>query len=157
MIDAAPLAWYSSKFKLFRDGREVGLLKPGLLTERATFEVKDVTFEFYREGWVSDFVLEFEGATLARADKPSALTRRFVLTIEGQCYVLEAESAWRRAFRLRAEHDEEVLGRIAPKSPFTRRATLDLPEDLPLPVQAFCFWLVVVLWNRAAAATAGSG
>jgi hypothetical protein len=156
MLDATPHAWYSTKFKLFRDGHEVGLLKPGLLTERATFAVKDVTFECYREGWVGDFVLEFEGAALARADKPSALTRRFVLRVEDQRYVLEAESAWRRAFRLRVEHDEEVLGRIAPKGLLTRRATIDLPEELPLPVQAFCFWLVLVLWNRAAAA-ASSG
>jgi len=156
MIDAAPLAWYSTKFKLFRNGREVGLLKPGLLTERATFAVQDVTFEFYREGWVGDFVLEFEGAALARADKPSALTRRFVLRVEDRRYVLEAESAFRRAFRFREEHDETVLGRIAPKGVLTRRATVDLPEDLPLPVQAFCFWLVLVLWNRAAGAAASS-
>jgi hypothetical protein len=49
-----------------------------------------------------------------------------------------------------------VLGRIEPKGALTRRTTIDLPEELPLPMQAFCFWLVLVLWNRAAAA-ASSG
>lgn len=156
MLDAAPLAWYSSKFQLLRDGREIGLLKPGVLSERATFTVKDVVFEFYREGLMGDFVLEFEGTALARADKPSALTRRFVVRVEDQRYVLEAESTFKRAFLFRNEGEEAVLGRIEPKGALTRKATIDLPKELPLPVQAFCFWLVLVLWNRAAAA-ASSG
>lgn len=152
MLDALPLAWYSSNFKLLRDDREVGVLTPAKLSERATFAVKDVTFECYREGLMGDFVLEFEGAPLARADKPSALTRRFVVIVEDRRYVLEAESALQRTFVFRDEGDEAVLGRIAPKGALTRKATIDLPDDLPLPVQAFCFWLVLVLWNRAAAA-----
>lgn len=156
MIDAVPAAWFSSKFKLVRDGREVGLLEPAALSERATFAVKDVAFEFYREGLVGDFVLAFEDAALARADKPSALTRRFVVIVEDRRYVLEAESALQRAFVFRNEGDEAVRGRIAPKGALTRKATIDLPDDLPLPVQAFCFWLVLVLWNRAAGAAASS-
>lgn len=156
MLVAAPLAWYSSKFQFLRDDREVGLLKPAALSERATFTVKDVVFEFYREGLMGDFVLEFEGAALTRADKPSVFDRRFVITVEERHYVLEAESAWRRTFRFREKHDEAVLGRIAPEGLLTRCSTVDLPDDLPLPVQAFCFWLVLVLWNRAAAA-ASSG
>jgi len=156
MLDAAPLAWYSSKFKLLRDDREVGVLEPAALSERATFTVKDVTFEFYREGLMGDFVLEFEGAALTRADKPSALTRRFVVRVEDQRYVLEAESTFKRAFLFRNEGDEAVLGRIAPKGVLSRRVTTDLPEELPLPVQAFCFWLVLVLWKRADGAAASS-
>jgi hypothetical protein len=163
VLHAIPSAWYSSKFEITRCGRELGLLKPSWWSERATFSVKDVEFEMYRESLMGDFVLAFEGAVLARADKPSAFERRFVLTVEERRYVLESESAFRRAFRLRATDGEtgdgdvepgEVVGRIAPEGALTRDTTVDLPEALPLPVQAFCFWLVLVLWNRAAGAAA---
>jgi hypothetical protein len=153
MLRAAPLAWYSSSFRLLHDGREAGVLKLAHVSERATFAVKDVRFEFYREGLLGDFVLEFESAVLARAQKPSAFDRRYVLTVEERRYVLESESAFRRAFRLRSDDGEEALGRIAPEGLLTRVSEIDLPEALPLPVQAFCFWLVLVLWNRAAAAS----
>lgn len=153
MLRAAPLAWYSSSFRLTDGDREVGMLKLAHLSERATFAVKDVRFEFYRESLLGDFVLAFEGAVLARAEKLSALDRRFGITVEERRYVLESESAFRRAFRLRADDGAEPLGRIAPEGAFTRVSEIDLPEALPLPVQAFCFWLVLVLWNRAAAAS----
>jgi hypothetical protein len=153
MLRAAPLAWYSSSFRLLRDGHEAGVLKLAHVSERATFAVEDIRFEFYRESLLGDFVLEFEGAVLARADKPSAFDRRFVLAVEERRYVLESESAFRRAFRLRADDGDEPLGRIAPEGLLTRISEIDLPKALPLPVQAFCFWLVLVLWNRAAAAS----
>ena len=34
---------------------------------------------------------------------------------------------------------------------------IDLPPDIPLPAQLFLFWLVLVLWRRAAAAEAAGG
>lgn len=160
MLRAAPTAWYSSNFRLFQNDTEVGLLKLARLKERASFAVKEVEFEMYREGLIGDFVLSFQGNILARADKTSVLTRTFEITVEEQRYVLEAESSMQRAFQLRAAEAGEdgetdgnnMLGRIAPEGVFTRRATIDLPDGVPLPVQAFCFWLVLVMWNRAAAA-----
>lgn len=153
MLRALPAAWYSSAFRLVQaDGREVGLLKSALWGERATFTVKDVTFELYRERLLGDFVVTFEGVVLARAQKPSAFDRRFTLSFEEQSYTLEAASAFKRAFVLR-DADGVEGGGIRPLNAFTRRAEIDVPEALPLPVQAFCFWLVLVLWNRSAAAS----
>lgn len=155
MLHAAPTAWYSSTFRLSDDEREVGQLKLATLRERATFSVKDVTFSLYREGVVGDFVLDFQEAILARADKPSVLSDSFVLEVDGQAFVLEKASAFKRAFVLRAGDTGEVVGRIAPTRWFTRATEIDLPEALPLPVQVFCFWLVLLMWNRAAAAASG--
>lgn len=162
MIRAVPTAWYSSNFRLSREDEAVGFLKLARLKEEASFSVKDIVFEMYREGMAGDFVLAFQGNPIARADKTSVLTRTFEITVEGQRYALEAESSVQRAFRLRSgdgpedgEGDTDTLGRIAPESWFSRRATVDLPDDLPLPVQVFCLWLVLVMWNRAAAAASG--
>ena len=39
--------------------------------------------------------------------------------------------------------------------PVTRRALVDLPPDLPLPVRVFVIWLTVILWKRQAEAASG--
>ena len=37
-----------------------------------------------------------------------------------------------------------------PEGLFTRRARINLPEELPLPVRVFMIWLTVILWKRDA-------
>ncbi len=155
MLHAAPAAWYSSTFRLSDGEREVGSLKLAKLRERATFSVEDVPFEFYREGMVGDFVLDFQEAVLVRADKPSALSERFILELDDQTFVLEKDSAFKRAFVLRAGDTGDRIGHITPVRWFGRATKIDLPESLPLPVRVFCFWLVLLMWNRAAAAASG--
>ena len=153
MLHALPTSWFKPAFRLLRDDKEVGLLTLSSFREQATFAVKDVEFAFSREGMMGDFVLEFQGSVLARAEKPSAFKQRFTLTFEGRSYTLNPASWFGRTFVLH-EGDAEV-GHVRPLSAFNYKADLDLPDVLPLPVQAFCFWLVVLLWKRAAAAASG--
>lgn len=155
MLYAAPAAWYSSTFVISDAERDVGLLKLARLRERAEFTVEEVTFELHREGIVGDFVVDFQEATLAWADKPSAFSSGFVISVDEQRLVLDKDSAFKRAFVLRAGDTGEVVGRIAPTRWFSRATEIDLPETLPLPAQVFCFWLVLLMWNRAAAAASG--
>jgi hypothetical protein len=153
MLHALPTSWLSSHFRLESDGRDIGRLALAAIRERATFTVKDVEFSFYRESMAGDFVLDFQGSVLARAQKTSVLKRQFTLTFEDQSYTLSASSAFGRAFVL-SEGEAEV-GRVRPLKMFSNKAEIDLPDAVPLPVQVFCFWLVVVLWKRAEAAASG--
>lgn len=154
MLHALPTSWFSSSFQITRDGEEVGHLVLTRLRETATFTVNDVEFKFYREGLVSgDFVLDFQGSAIAVAQKPSAFRQRFTVSFKEHDYVLAAASAMGRAFVLRA--GEEEVGHIRPFNMLSRKAEVDLPDEVPLPVQAFCLWLVLVLWQRAAAAASG--
>lgn len=151
VLHALPDSWFSSTFQITRDGEEVGQLVPASLRERASFTVKDVAFAFYREGLVSgDFLLDFQGSVISRAQKTSVLKRRFTLAFDDQSYTLGASSAFRRAFVL--SEDEVEVGRIRPLKMFSNKAEIDLPDAAPLPVQVFCFWLVLILWKRAEAA-----
>jgi hypothetical protein len=59
---------------------------------------------------------------------------------------------WRRAFALM--DGEREIGAISPESTWTRRATADLSPDLPVPIQAFVIWLVILLWKRDAQSSA---
>jgi len=39
---------------------------------------------------------------------------------------------------------------------FTRKATVDLPDELLLPIKVFLLWLTVILWKRESDAAAAS-
>jgi hypothetical protein len=43
------------------------------------------------------------------------------------------------------------VGTIARTGFFRAKRTADLPDDLPLEVQAFLIWLVLLVWRRQAA------
>jgi hypothetical protein len=95
-----------------------------------------------------DFVLSSRGSVLARAQKPSAFRRTFIIAHGDKHYRLQAKSAFRRAFELR--DGDRVVGSLSPRDMFTRRMAADLPETLPLPLKLFMMWLAVIMWKREA-------
>jgi hypothetical protein len=85
---------------------------------------------------------------VASARQPSAFFRAFEVELTGRRFELKAVSVWSREFGL--YEGETLIGRIGPASWLGRSAVLDLPAALPTEVQVFLFWLVLVLWKRAA-------
>ena len=158
MLKAIPKSWLSWDFRFEEDSSVVAEIDVSHWREKAELTVVGSTYKLFREGWMSGaFVLEADGAILARAEKPSALYRRFVVEHEGRRSTLEAAAAFRRKFVL--SEGGAKIGSVSPDGLFTRRATADLPDDLPLPVKVFVVWLVLILWRRAAnsASAAGAG
>ncbi len=78
--------------------------------------------------------------------KPSSLFRSFTVTNNGKEYGLRAASPVERMFIL-SENGRE-LGTVRPEHAFTRKAVIDLPAEIDLPVRIFMVWLVLVLWKR---------
>ena len=147
MLTAVPNRWFSWKFAVMSGSQAVAELNMSLWREKAWLTVQGVDCLAYREGLMSgDFILESAGSTLARAQKPSAFRRSFIIEHADRQYVLMARSAFRRAFVFR-EGDREV-GSVSPAGVFTRRALVDLPETLPLHVKVFIIWLTIILWKR---------
>jgi|SRR5579859_1150396 len=123
-------------FKISQTWREKGVLVVG-----------GSSYNVYRQGLFSgEFILELNGTQLARAEKPSALHRFFTVQHQGKTYTLKAAAALSRIFLL-LENDRQI-GSIAPAGMFTRKATVDFPDELPLPVKVFLLWLTVILWKR---------
>ena len=115
--------------------------------EKGLLAVGGSTYKVYREGLVSGrFVLETNGTEMASAEKPSMLRRSFTVRYDDSAYELRAESAFRRNFVLLEQGVQ--IGSIVPARMFTRKATVNLPPALPLPVQVFLIWLTVILWKR---------
>jgi hypothetical protein len=156
MLKAVPKGWFSSKYELLNKGASVGLIEMAFASESAEMEIEGKAYKAYREGFMHGlFLFEAEtGWVLASADKTSAFERSFELTIDGRTYILEAESALFRKFILIENGD--TIGSIYPDGIFTTESTIDLPDTFPVHIQAFMFWLVALLWKRAADSTAGT-
>lgn len=147
MIEAVPKGVFSSGFLLQQDDRLIADLDGSSWREKADVQIDGETFRLYREGMMSGaFVLEWDGKTLARAIKPSVFSARFELVIGRRAFTLRKESMWSRRFGL-FEGGQRVGG-VAPAGMFTRRALIELPADWPSSVQAFIFWLVLLIWRR---------
>jgi hypothetical protein len=62
--------------------------------------------------------------------------------------VLRAESPLGGSFSV--DRGRNVIARIAPDHPFTRRASIEvLTDKWDFAIMSFLFWLVVLMWRRA--------
>ena len=156
MLRIVPKHWFSWGFAV-RDGdRHVADIDMAWWRERGVLAVEDRPYEVYREGVMSGaFILASPEGILARAEKPSAFFRSFVVEHAGRAYTLQARSAFFRSFVLLDGPTE--VGTLTPDGPFTRRASADLPEDMPLPVRVFVLWLALLLWKRQSDSSAAAG
>ena len=160
MLRAVPKNWFSSNYRVLENNNEVATIDLSWWREAGTFHIKGAIYNVYRERLMSGaFIFESGGAIIARAEKPSALYRSFVVEYENKKYQLEAESAFFRKFILSEAESGQPIGEVYPESALTRKAVVDLPEAIPLPVRVFMFWLVMILWKRESdsAAAAGAG
>lgn len=155
MLRAIPRSLFSWDFSVFENDVEVAGLEMNWMRERGMLDIEERKYNLYRQGWLSGlFVLENEGTVLAQAEKPNAFTRRFEVIFGHRKLSLAAQSPFTRAFGV---YDGECqIGSIDPDCWFTRKTTIDLPDDIILPVKGFLFWLVVLMWRRAAKSSSSS-
>lgn len=157
MLRIEPLRWFSWDFTVDRDGRRIAELDMSWWRERGELTIDGATYAIRRDGLISgDFHLTgADGRKVATASKPSMFRRRFEVVHGGRTWTLEPRSVWGRAMSVLVDGRE--AGAITPAGAWTRRASANLPEALPVPVQVFMVWLAVLLWKRDEdAATAAS-
>lgn len=155
MFEAKPVGVFSRAYELEAQEHLAASLKLAWLKEAGEILVDGQSFKLYREGWMSGaFVLEKDGQEMLRAVKLSAFRSQFDLEIDSRFYSLKRASFFGGTFSV--VHQGAVVGTIRRAGLFTQRALIDLPSDWPIPIQAFVFWLVVLLWNRQASAAAAS-
>jgi hypothetical protein len=156
MLEAAPVGKFSWAFTVSIGGETVAEVTPAWFSERAEVTVAGKSYTLARESVLEGtFAMRAGDRVVASARKPSAFFRAFEVEVSGRRYELKAVSIWSREFGL--YEGESLVGRIGPASWLGRSAVIDLPDALPTEVQVFLFWLVLVLWKRAASnAAAGS-
>ena len=147
MLTARPCSWLSGDYDVHRDGEFLTSVLFTWFREGGSFDLAGEEFQIRREAGWGEFVLSQREERVCTALKPSAFFRSFELASDGRTLTLAAKSALSRCFVLK--EDGKIVGEIWPAF-LTRRATIDLPGFLPLAVQAFLFWLVAIMWRRAA-------
>lgn len=156
MMQIVPTRWYSSDFSVRHDSRPMADIDVSWWREKAVLTIQGRRYGVYRERLVSGaFVLEHGGTVLARAEKPTVFRRTFLIHYAGREYTLRAASTFGRQFLLL--DGSRQIGSLTPAGIFTRRATVDLPDDWPLPVRVFIVWLTVISGMRDEAAVAAAG
>ncbi|MBC7789816.1 MAG: hypothetical protein H7Z74_07705 [Anaerolineae bacterium] len=153
MLEAIPKNIFSTRFQFQQKNELLGELDNSIWREKARVELKDGTYVLYREGRFSGyFLIEHNGRLVARASKPSALRNTFEVEVAGRQLVLRQLSIWKRRFGL--FNGDKQIGSIYPLRVVSRHAHIDVPADLPLPIQVFLFWLVFIVWKRQSQAAA---
>lgn len=149
MLRAIPDGWLTWNFTIFDDNTSIANIHLAWARESGEFNLGESNYKVYREGFFSGaFILDKHGKVLARAEKTSALFRSFKVEYESKNYILEAETALRRKFVLR--ESERRIGTVEPEHIFSRKAIINLPEDITLPVRIFMVWLTIIMWKREA-------
>jgi len=140
-------------YTLTRDGAEIGQIDCGGVRQPATLTVGGASYNPVSEGVLrTKFHLDADGARIADVELAGTFSRRFIVHAGVKTCTLKVASWFGRSFVL-TENEVEV-GRIARTGFFTARCWAELPDDLPLSVQAFLIWLVLITWRRQAV-TAG--
>jgi len=154
-IQARPRHLLSWDFDLYLDGEFLAGFDMSWVREGGRFTYGDRGYCLSREGfWSGDFLLTADQEVLVRAAK-SAFVRKFVVQTGDREFILEPAPVFTRSFRL--IENGLIVGYVLPNHLFTRACTLELPDDLAVPVQVFLFWLIVLMWRRAASAAAAGG
>jgi hypothetical protein len=147
VLTTIPKSWFSWDLTVLEDSKPVAELRLSTWRERGTLTVQGKDYKVYREGVMTGaFILESDTKVLARAIKPSVFRRSFELEYAGKQYTLRSQG-WSRYSLF---HGDERLGSISRGFFSRKRATVDLPEDLPLVLRLFLTWLVMILWKRDA-------
>jgi hypothetical protein len=153
VLTLTPRSAFSWNFSVLDGERPLADVNLSSWRERGTISVDGLDYSIDRESALGDFVLERSGSVLARAEKPSAFQRAFIIRYKQKPYTLKAESVFRQTFVL-LDGDHQI-GSIVRKSAWTRQSVVTLPDDWPLAVKSFAIWLTIMHWRRDA--SSGSG
>jgi hypothetical protein len=154
VIEFAPKGLFKMReYTLSRGDVEIGRIDFGGIRQPASIVIGDATFLPVRDGVLrKTFHLDRNGARLASAAPAGATFRRFTVQAGARTYTLAVSSWLGRAFAL--TDNGAPVGTIARTGFFTAKCRAELPDDLPLELQAFLIWLVLITWRRQAAANA---
>lgn len=149
VIRCLPQSICSWDFLLDGEGHRA-LLEFNWLSEQGVIRIDGERFDVRKHGAFSGhWTLEHPRLGVVSAQKATPFTRTFEVQDAGRDLVLRADSPFGRSFSV--ERGRDVIARIAPDHPFTRRATIQfLTEKWDFAMMSFLFWLVVLTWRRAA-------
>ena len=146
MLVIQRVSWRRPRYTLSDDDGHRGRWTRRRFGEAMARDLDGSPFELRRDGR-SRFTLVSSGTVLATAE--ATARGRWTISVDGSAYQLRRTSRWRSAMELR--RNEIAVGSI--RKGRRGQVLCDLPSELSPAVQAFIGFVVVALWNRAAASS----
>lgn len=146
MMYAIPKSIFSWGFEVYHDDRLLAVIDTSWLVEGGSLDYGGITYQLQKDGFLSgSYTLRENDSVIATAQK-TPMIRYFDVDYANQHYIVKAASIFTRKFVI--QQNGNTIGQICPKHPFTRRCTIDMPPEIPVPVQMFKFWLVALMWRK---------
>lgn len=147
-----PAGWFGWNYEMTGNGRQAQIMLRSM-SEAGQICVDGEDFDINKESWLKGhWALKQGDQLVASAVKTSSMTRTVEFRVGDQTLLLEAESLFRRSFRLRK--NDTLLARIYPASWVSRKATIETYHaGASVALSCFAFWVVLVQWRRAASSS----
>jgi hypothetical protein len=147
MLEIAADHWYAWDFTVTRDGQPITRLEMSTWRERCGFVLDGARYETASAGFLSgEYTLQGPDGPLATALKQGAGSAPFVVHVGSRTLTVERRS-WLK-WGVDVSERGVPVGSIAPTSTWSRDATAELPDDLPLAVQLFVICLALITAKR---------
>lgn len=154
VLTVVPRGAFRNGFDLVDDsGRTVGGFAGSAWRENGEIQIGDERWEFRRER-SKRFALAGPQGTYATAERTSLWTSAWQVAVGDRHYQLTKPSAWARRYDVRA--GDRVVGELSPKGVFSTKTEVNLPADMPPPIQVFVIAVVITQWRRDNASSAAS-
>jgi hypothetical protein len=140
-FELIPHSWMSWDFSVVRGDSVVAEFEIPRWRKKGVLKVGGLHYAAYREGLIGGaFIFALGTTQLARAERANWLSRSFAIKHREKTYRLKAE--WFGPSFILLDDGQEV-GSLVPRGMFTRKTSVSLPDELPLPVQMFVIWLTL--------------
>jgi hypothetical protein len=155
VITVVPRGAFSRGFDLVGDGdRKLGGFDGSVWRENGRIQIGAEEWEFRKER-TRRFSLAGPQGTYATAEQTSMWSSRWQIAVGDRLYLLAKESWLSSGYQVTV--GDRVVGSVHRKGIFSSKAEVDLPADMPPPVQVFVIAVVMTQWRRdSSAAAAGS-
>jgi hypothetical protein len=144
MLHAVPHCAFPPTYDVLLDLEKVGQVEWGYILESGEIRIGESTCQVRlcsaRDGSYS-FVCD--GRILAIAKQRSSFVRECDVDADGHLLQLRGVSFWNS--EIAVFENGQQIGRIAPDKILSHRVIIDLPDEIPLPLQLLVFWLANLL------------
>lgn len=151
MLRARRRGVFKREYEIYSGGRMVTELTSGR-REGSEFALPDAGYRIERDGR-KHFTLLSPAGLVATADQQTG--RAWAIQAASGNLMLVKPSMWRSGWQV--QRGGVPQGDIRHDGSFRRTYTADVPSDVPLPVAVFTLYVVLVIFERQAAAAAAAG
>lgn len=148
MLVIERVSWRQPGYTVHDDAGHIGRWMRRRFSESMTGEIDGNPLELRRDGR-RRFTLVSSDTVLATAE--AARRTPWTITVDGSSYQLRRGSRWRSGMELR--QGGIAVGSIRKGRASRGQVLCELPAELAPAAQAFIGFVVLTLWNRAAASS----